>query len=271
MATVLPMHARADTAAPAEAAGRMEPGPKELENVGVDEKLGEQVPLNLGFTNSEGQKVTLGQIISGRRPVILTLNYSSCPMLCSLQLDALVEGMRGIAWTAGVEYDIVTVSIDPNESVDRNRLFKEKYLNQYQREPAKEGWHFLQGTEVNIETVARSVGFKYTYVKERQEYAHTAAIMLLSPEGVVTRYLYGVLYEPRDLRFALVEAAEGKVGSTVDRILLYCFHYDAAVGKYAPFAANIMRLGGVLTVIVLGGLLGGFWLRDAKKQRIPLG
>lgn len=271
VALALPGRVHADEAAPAQGADRIEAGPKELEDVGIDEKLGGQVPLNLAFTNSEGENVTLGQIVSGRRPVILTLNYSSCPMLCSLQLDALVEGMRGLAWTAGVEYDVITVSIDPKESLERNKLFKQKYLDQYQREPAKEGWHFLQGSQTNIEAVARAVGFKYTWVKERQEYAHTAALMVLSPEGMVSRYLYGVLYEPRDLRFALVEAAEGKVGSTVDRILLYCFHYDATVGKYAPFAANIMRLGGLLTVIVLGGLLGGFWLRDAKKQRIPLG
>ncbi len=143
--------------------------------------------------------------------------------------------------TAGKEFDILTVSIDPAESQERSALFKQKYLDQYQRPEAREGWHFLRGKTMDVERLANSVGFKYAYVKERKEYAHTAGLMVLSPEGTVTRYLYGIMFDPRDVRLALVEAAEGKVGSTVDRILLYCFHYDSSAGKYAPVAANIMR------------------------------
>jgi protein SCO1/2 len=263
--------ARATAAAAEAPVERLEDSPKELDGVGIDEKLGGQVPLNLTFTDADGGAVKLSDIITSRRPVLLTLNYSDCPMLCNLQLDGLVEGLRGIAWSAGEQFDILTVSINPAEKLDRTRAFRDKYLSTYERATARAGWHFLTGNEQNIEALARAVGFGYRFVPERQEYAHTAAAILLSPEGLVTRYLYGVLYEPRDLRFALVEAAEGKVGSTVDRILLYCFHYDAAVGKYAPMAANIMRLGGVVTVILLAGILGAYWLRETKSRNVPLG
>lgn len=249
------------------AVDRMEDAPKELENVGIDEKLGGQVPLNLEFMDIQGSTVKLSEIVTGKKPVILTLNYSDCPMLCNLQLDGFVEGLRGITWTAGDQFDIVTVSIDPKEEGARTSQFKAKYVGTYDRPQAAAGWHFLRGSESNIQALANAVGFRYAYVPERKEFAHTAAVMILSPTGVVSRYLYGVMYEPRDLRFALVEAAEGKVGSTVDRILLYCFHYDATAGRYAPVAANIMRLGGAITVLVLGGILGMFWLRDIRKNR----
>jgi protein SCO1/2 len=263
--------ARATTAAAEAPVERIEDAPKELDGVGVDEKLGAQVPLNLAYNDADGGAVKLSDIITSRRPVLLTLNYSDCPMLCNLQLDGLVEGLRGVAWSAGDQFDVLTVSINPSEQLERTRAFRDKYLSTYERPTARTGWHFLTGNAQNIEALARAVGFGYRFVPERQEYAHTAVAILLSPDGVVTRYLYGVLYEPRDLRFALVEAAEGKVGSTVDRILLYCFHYDATVGKYAPMAANIMRLGGVVTVILLAGILGAYWLRETKSRNVPLG
>ena len=250
---------------------RMEKGPAALDGVGIDEKLGGQVPLQLRFNNAEGEAVALNQLITTHRPTILTLNYSSCPMLCSLQLDGFVNGLRDLAWTIGEQFDIITVSIDPHEARDRTQAFRDKYLGMYEREAAREGWQFLTGDEKNIRALADAVGFKYKYVEDHKEYAHAAAVMVLSPEGIVSRYLYGVIYEPRDLRFALVEAAEGKVGSTLDRILLYCFHYDATVGRYAPVAANIMRLGGLVTVVALVGVLGIFWFKDERKQRIPLG
>ena len=250
---------------------RIEPVPKDLENVGIDEKLGSQVPLNMGFEESDGARVGLSEIVSAKRPAILTFNYSDCPMLCSLQLDGFVDSLKRLNMTAGKEFDILTVSIDPEETQERSALFKQKYLDQYQRPEAREGWHFLRGKTVDVERLAHSVGFKYAYVKERKEYAHTAGLMVLSPEGTVTRYLYGIMFDPRDLKLALVEAAEGKVGSTVDRILLYCFHYDSSAGKYAPVAANIMRVAGFITMIVLGAALSIFWIRDQRKQQIPLG
>jgi protein SCO1/2 len=224
----------------------------------------------LKFTDAEGTPTQLSDVLGSRRPVMLTLNYSDCPMLCNLQLDALVEGLKGVAWTAGEQYDILTVSINPSEKLERTRATRDKYVEAYGRPSAKQGWHFWTGTQENIQALARTVGFKYQFVEARQEYAHTAAVMLLSPDGQVTRYLYGVVYNPADLRLALVEAGEGKIGSTVDRILLYCFHYDASAGRYAPVAANIMRLGGFVTVIVLASVLGMYWLNETKKtRRVP--
>ena len=254
-----------------QAVERIEPTPGELQNVGVDEKFGGQIPLDLSFTEASGERVKLSQYFNGKKPVILTLNYSDCPMLCNLQLDAFVEGLRKVAWSIGDQFDIVTLSIDPHEALDHTKAFKAKYVESYARPGAAAGWHFLTGSEADIHAIADAVGFRYQYVPERKEFAHTAALIIASPSGTVSRYLYGVMYEARELRFGLVEAAQGKVGSPVDRILLYCFHYDATAGKYAPVAANIMRLGGAVTVLVLGGFLGLFWLRENRKQRTSLG
>jgi protein SCO1/2 len=266
----MPPVARAETyvAPPAEhPVERLDKVPDELEGVGIDERLGGQVPLNLDFTDSDGVHRALAEILDARRPAILTLNYSNCPMLCSLQLDGFVDGLKELAWTPGDQFTILTVSIDPNETQEHSKLYKEKYMAQLQRPEAAKGWYFLRGSQEKVEQLARTVGFKYRYVPERKEYAHTAAVMVLSPEGMVTRYLYGVRYEARDLKLALVEAAEGKVGSTLDRILLYCFHYDSATGKYTAVAENIMRLTGALTLVILVAAIGGMYLRDAKRQK----
>jgi protein SCO1/2 len=266
--------ARADAPASPPATGgveRLEAGPKALDDVGVDEHLGAQVPLNLNFTDSTGASVQLSQYITGLRPVLLTLNYADCPMLCNLQLDGLLAGLHDMSLNPSTDFEIVTVSIDPNEQLDHTRRFKDKYVAGYERQGAEAGWHFLKGSVQNIEAVARAVGFKYTFVADRKEYAHTAVVMVLSPEGMVSRYLYGVTFLPRDLRLALLEASEGKIGSTLDRILLYCFHYDATVGRYSAAATNIMRLAGALTVLLLGGTLGLYWLKEIKTKRVPRG
>lgn len=263
------MFATAAAASPDVGVERIETGPKELDNVGVDEHLGAQVPINVAFTDSSGEHVALSQYVTGQRPVLLTLNYADCPMLCNLQLDGLLEGLRDMSLSPGKDFEIITVSIDPNEDLAHTRRFKDKYISSYDRPGAEKGWHFLTGSQTSIETVARAVGFKYTFVPDRKEYAHTAVVMALSPEGMVTRYLYGVTFAPRDLRLAVLEASEGKVGSTLDRILLYCFHYDATVGRYSTTAANIMRLAGALTVLLLGGTLGLYWLKEFKTKRVP--
>ena len=250
-------------AAPTE---RMEAGPTALDDVGIDEHLASQVPLNLPFQTADGQAVKLHEIIGGKRPVLLTLNYSDCPMLCNLQLDGLVDALRQVNLTPGKDFDLLTVSINPEEKSERTRAFRDRYLSLYDRPEAKDHWHFLTGAQDSISRLAQAVGFRYTYVKSQAEYAHTAAFMLLSPDGIITRYMYGVLFEPRDLRLALVEAAQGKTGTTLDKILLYCFHYDAATGRYAPMAQNIMRLGGFITMTVLGLTLAIFWRREACNR-----
>lgn len=245
---------------------RLEAGPQALDGVGIDEHLGRQVPLNLPFVTATGQNIKLHEIIGGKRPVLLTLNYSDCPMLCNLQLDGMVDALRQVNLIPGKDFELLTVSINPEEKLERTRAFRDKYLALYDRPEAQGHWHFLTGSQDSISRLAEVTGFRYSYLPKEKEYAHTAAFMLLSPDGDITRYMYGVLFEPRDLRLALVEAAQGKVGTTLDKILLYCFHYDAATGKYAPMAQNIMRLGGCVTMTVLALMLAFFWRREGLKR-----
>jgi protein SCO1/2 len=248
------------------AAQRLEPAPKELEEVGVVEHLGVQAPLDLPFVESDGSDVTFGDFFDGTRPVILTLNYSNCPMLCSLQLTGLFQGLEGMEWDLGESFQMVTVSIDPKESPERAQLTKQKYLKMYGRPGVAAGWHCLVGEEKNIRQLANTVGFGYTYVEDTGEYAHAAVTMILTPDGRLSRYLYGVEYDPQTIRLSLVEAAEGKIGSAMDQILLFCFHYDETKGRYGPAAAAVMRIGGTLTLLGLGVVVLVFWRRGAARD-----
>ena len=179
--------------------------------------------------------------------MILTLNYFRCPMLCKLLLNGLVEGIRGLPWTPGDQFEVITVSFDPLETHTLAMLKKEEYIGELGRPAAAAGWHFLTGTQPNIKALTDAVGFSYRYDEERQQYAHPAGIFLLTPNGRVARVLYGVVFEPKTLKLALTEAGEGKVGSAGEQILLDCFHYDANAGRYVVAAGNIMRLGGAAT------------------------
>jgi protein SCO1/2 len=249
--------------------GRREETPPELQGVGITEHLGAQVPLDLEFRDEEGRTVRLRDYFQGERPVILTLNYSNCPMLCSLQLNALVDGLRGLASTPGQEFVILTVSIDPHELPPRAKLTQRRYIEAYGKREAAAGWHFLTGREENIRALAGSVGFGYRWDEESKSFLHAAALFVLTPEGQVSRYLYGVLYEPQDLKLALLEASQGKLGTTLDRIILYCFHYDAAKGHYAPAAIVLMQAAGSLFVLVLGFFLVRRWVHDWRQGRAP--
>lgn len=234
--------------------------PTELEGVGVVERLGQKVDLNLQFVAENGYPVTLGQYFQKGRPVVLNLVYYSCPMLCNLILNGQTATMREIPWTPGTEYDVVTISIDPLETFDLARKKKAAYLANYER-PAP-GWHFLADYQGNVKKLAEQVGFGYKYDERQQNYAHSAAIMILSPDGTVNRYLYGVKFRARDLRLALTEASEGKIGSAFDKLLLYCFHYDPQSKSYVPFAMNFMRAGGALVAIVLISILFQLFRRE---------
>lgn len=245
--------------------------PKETEGVGVTEHPGAVLPLELMFRDENGRDVRLKDYFAGSRPVILTLNYYRCPMLCTLQLNGLVDALRRMEWTPGRQFEIVTVSIDPLETPPLARLKKQNYMKEYGRPEAAKGWHFLTGREENIRRLAATVGFEYRYDRETDQYVHAAALFVCTPEGRVSRYLYGILYDPTTLRLSLVEAAEGRMRSTVDRILLYCFHYDSAKGRYAPAAMNLMRAGGVATVLILGGVLAAYWRREAARRKASSG
>lgn len=234
-----------------------------LEGVGVDEKVGRSIDLDLTFTGEDGYPVALRKFFNSGKPVILNLVYYKCPQLCSMVLNGQVQALRDIPWTPGNEFEIVTISIDPQEGFDLAREKKRLYLGSYER-PAP-GWHFLVDRENHAKQLAEAVGFHYRYDEKIEQYAHAAAIMLLTPEGKVSRYLYGIKFKLRDLRFGLTEAAEGRGKFTIgDKLLLFCYHYDPQAQSYTLFATNIMRGGGIITVLLLGTVL----LRLFRSERV---
>jgi len=241
--------------------------PPQLEEVGIEEHLDAEIPMDLEFRDEVGAVVTLGDFFDGTKPVILTLNYYKCPMLCGLQLNGLLDGLMDLDWTPGQEFELVTVSINPLETPALAAEKKQNYMKRYERPSAAKGWHFLTGREPEIRQLASTLGFGYTYDRETGEYAHAAAIFLATPDGRVARYLYGIEYPAKNLRLGLLEASAGKIGSTIDQIILYCYHYDPSSRRYAPVAMNIMRLGGGATALVLGLTLGGYWLREARRRK----
>jgi len=241
--------------------------PPQLEDVGIEEHLDAEIPMDLEFRDEYGAVVTLGDYFDGTKPVILTLNYYKCPMLCGLQLNGLLDGLIDLDWTPGQDFELVTVSINPLETPALAAEKKQNYMNRYERPSAAKGWHFLTGREPEIRQLASTLGFGYSYDRETGEYAHAAAIFLATPDGRVARYLYGIEYPAKRLRLGLLEASAGEIGTTIDQIILYCFHYDPSSRRYAPVAMNIMRLGGGATVLILGLSIGGYWLREARRRK----
>lgn len=241
--------------------------PDELEGVGVTEHLGDILPLDLEFTDDLGKTVRLGEYFDGTRPVILSLGYFRCPMLCSYVWNGLVDGIRDLEWTPGQEFEIVIVSIDPNETPTLAAAKKANYVKSYARPSSANGWHFLTGDQEAITSLAETVGFDYKFIEDRNEFAHTAVLFVISPEGKIVRYLYGVMQDPKTVRLSLVEASEGKIGSAFDRVILYCFHYDAKDGRYTPVAMRVMRVMGAITIAVLGSFLLVLWRVDRRRKR----
>ena len=256
----------AAVAAPATFAQRSGQELAVFEGVGVDEQLGQPVALDAVFLDETGQPVRIGDFLDGERPVVLNLVYHNCPMLCNLLLDNFVGTLGESAWTPGVEFDVVTVSFAPDEGPDLAARQKERYLRVLGRPAAADGWHFLTGTEDQIQQLAASVGFQFKWVEEKNEYAHPAAHIFLSPDGTITRYLFGLLLQPSDLRKALVEAGEGTVGTPLDQLALFCFQYDPNEGSYVLHAINVMKIGGLLTMLVLGATLWLFWRREGATS-----
>ncbi|MBX9604407.1 MAG: SCO family protein [Bryobacteraceae bacterium] len=243
--------------------------PMELEGIGVEEKLGRQIDLNLEFVDTTGYPVPLKRFFGQGKPVILNLVYYQCPMLCNLVLNGQVAGMRELAWTPGNEYDVVTISIDPRESFDLAQKKRVLYTGSYER-PAP-GWHFLVDHQNNAKKLAEWIGFKYRFDEGKDQYIHSAAIMVLTPEGKVSRYLYGIKFRAFDLRLALTEASEGKLRSTLDKVLLFCYQYDPHSKSYVLFAKNFMRLGGGLTVLILGLFLWKMFRSERSRLEMKEG
>jgi len=266
-AVTLALPASADPVPLSEQIDRIDEVPKPLRGVDVKERLGQRLPKELAFRDEEGKSLVLGDVFDGKHPVILTLNYSNCPMLCSLQLNGFVNGLKQVEWGLNRDFRVVTVSLEPNEAQSVAERTKNRYLTQYGRPDARPGWRFLAGSPGNVKAYADALGFSYQYDSDRKEYAHPAAIVLASPDGKIARYLYGLEYDPKTLRLGLVEASEGRVGTTLDRLILYCYHYDSTVGRYAPVARKIMQLGGAVAVLILIAFLTILFRADAKRRR----
>jgi protein SCO1/2 len=240
--------------------------PPILRNVGITQRLGQQLPLDALFLDEAGRPVRLGQYF-GTRPVVLVLAYYNCPMLCTQVFGGLVSSLRVLSFDAGKDFDVVAVSFDPRDRPADAAAKKAPYVASYGRPRAASGWHFLTGSTAAIERLTEAVGFRYKYDESLGQFAHASAITVATPGGRLSRYFYGIEYAPRDLRLGLVEASGNRIGSPVDQILLYCYHYDPKVGKYGAIVMNMVRLGGVAAVLILSTFLAVMWRRDFRRDR----
>ncbi len=228
--------------------------PAALKKVGIDQRLNEQIPLDAVFKDEQGREVRLDQFFKGK-PVVLSLVYYTCPMLCNQVLNGMLGSFRQVSFNIGEQFEVVTVSFDSRETPDLAAAKKHTYVQAYNRASSEAGWHFLTGDETNIKRLTDSVGFRYAWDDQTKQFAHASGIMVLTPEGKLARYFYGIDYPPKDLRLGLIEASENKIGTPVDALMLYCYHYDPSTGKYGAVVMNIVRLAGVLTIVLIVGLL----------------
>jgi protein SCO1 len=233
-------------------------------NVGFDQHIGRKVPLAAKFRDEAGKAVTLGDYF-GKKPVVLSFAYFTCPMLCGLSMQGLSSSLKGMNLDAGRDFEVLTVSFEPRETPEMARAKKDAALSRYGRPGAAAGWHFLTGDEQAIGDLTRTAGFRYEWDAASMQYAHATGVVVLTPDGQIARYLFGVEYAPRDLRLSLVEASQGKLGSVVDQLLLLCYHYDPKAGRYGAVAIGAMRAGGALTLLGLGV----FVIVNARGQRQP--
>jgi len=244
--------------------------PPALAGVGIDQKLDRQVPLDLTFRDEAGRTVPLSSFFSGRKPVILALVYYQCPMLCTMILNGVESSLKAVSFDPGRDFEVLSVSFDPKDTPQLAASKKQMYLRRYGRPGTANGWHFLTGDEANIQALTSAVGFRYKYDAASGQFAHASGIMVLTPQGRLSRYLYGVEYAPRDVRLALVEASENKIGSPVDQLLLFCYHYDPATGKYGAIAINFVRFAGLAFTLICGFFLIAAWRRDLRAGRVNM-
>lgn len=237
-----------------------------LRQLEITEKLGDNIPSDIMVTNEDGVEVELSTYFESGKPVLLNLIYFNCPSMCSLILNGVADAVDQLRWVPGEEYEIVTLSIDPDEDYMMAADQKRGYLSRMEREGIENGWHFLTTDQENVDRITDAVGMPFVWSEDAQEFLHGSAIMFVSPEMKLTRYLYGVSYRELDVRNALFDAAGGRVGSTMERIALYCFTYDADSRSYVPYAMNIMKVSGVVIVLGLGLFLGFFWLKERNKK-----
>lgn len=248
--------------APVTEAGR----PAPLRDVAFDQRLGEQVPMDATFRDEHGRSVTLAELATGK-PILLVPAYYECPMLCTIVLNGVVSMLRALPFDVGNQFTVVTLSFDARETPELAAKKKEHYLGEYRRPGAAEGWHFLTGDEADIRRVTDAVGFRWQWDEASKQFAHASGVVVLTPRGRVSHYFYGVEFPPRDIRLSLVEASDEQIGSVVDALLLFCFHYDPATGRYSKIAIDAVRLGGALTLCALVGFIVVMVRRERVRMR----
>lgn len=245
--------------------------PEDLKEAGITEHLGSAVSIHdLNFKDETGKDVKLSQYFASGKPVVLSLVYYDCPSLCNYLLNGKLESLKALKWSVGQQFEVVTVSINPRETPELAAAKKATYLKEYGREGAEAGWHFLTGTEDQIGKLASQVGFGFKYDPKEKQYAHSAAIFVLTPDGKISRYLYGIMYSPQDLRLSLLEASNGKIGTIIDRIILFCYKYNPETRKYSVYLSKIMQASGAGTVLVVGSYLAVFWRRQRRQDETAL-
>jgi len=237
--------------------------PAGLAGIGIDEQLNARLPLDLEFVDHSGRKVRLRDYFDGKRPVVLTLNYYGCPTLCGYMLNGMVDAMKDIDWAPGGEYRIVTLSFDPAETSQLAQAKRRNYLEAYGRPVAADGWVFLTGHRDSIRPLLEATGYHTRWDESTRQWAHSLALIVCTPDGRISRYLYGVIYPPKTLRLSLLEASEGKIGSSVDRALFYCYHYED--GQYSLAVMKLVQVAGVLTMLIVGVFLAVLWRRDKRR------
>ena len=242
--------------------------PDALQKVGIEQRLGESLPLEVKFRNEDGKYVPLGELLTNGRPAILALVYYECPMLCNQVLNGLTGSLKGISLDPGKDFDVIAISFDAREN-DKPGLAANKkasYIDRFGRKGTESGWHFLTGDQAAIDAVTKAVGFNYEWDAKSNQFAHASGIMIVTPEGRLSHYFYGIDYAPRDVKLGLIDAADKKIGSVSDKLLLYCYHYDPSTGKYGFAVLSAMRIGGIVTMIGMGAMGFVFWRRNKVKK-----
>ncbi|HVK59944.1 MAG TPA: SCO family protein [Bdellovibrionales bacterium] len=240
--------------------------PQELKDVGIDQKLGDKIDLDLPFTDHTGKAVTLRSYVADGKPLLLSLAYYNCPSLCNFHLNGLLDAFKQMKQPLGQEFHAVAISIEPKETADLAQKKRETYLKSYARPEGEKGWHFLVGQQPAIDSIAKEIGFKYHWDETEQQWAHASAAVVITPDGTISRYLNGIVFDPKTVRLSMIEASNGKVGSVIDKLVLYCFHFDPKTSKYSLYAFNVMRGGAVLIVLLLAIFILPFWIRNSRAQ-----
>ena len=242
--------------------------PGALEGVGIDQRLNSQLPLDVNLRDEYGRNVKLRDYFQSGKPVLLAPVYYRCPMLCTQILNGVAGSLKAVSLVPGQDFEVVAVSFDPKDTAEIAAAKKQMYLKRYGRANSANGWHLLTGDEAQVKQLMDAAGYHYRYDPKTDQYAHASGIMLVTPEGRLSRYFYGIEYAPRDVRLGLVEASQNKIGNPVDQILLFCFHYDPATGKYGAVAMNIVRAAGAGFVLICGGFLAIVLRRDVRNSRV---